>query len=94
MASVQGYLNPDPTIRLVRNGSIINKTLSAICNAENLAKAGVKAELQSRIIESTSTSFGKALPEHLQDIPSLALQRENLFLTDMLSRNPTLRKQG
>lgn len=53
MASIRpDYLNPEPLSRTIRNGGYINKTLVAICAAEGLNKAGVKADLQKRIIES------------------------------------------
>jgi hypothetical protein len=56
MASMgPGFLDPEPSVRTIRNGGYINKLLIAICVAEGLNKVGVKAELQQRIIESTST---------------------------------------
>ena len=53
-----GSLDPDPLVRRVKSAGMINKLLQNICIAEGISKAGVKAELQSRLIESkTSPSF-------------------------------------
>jgi E3 SUMO-protein ligase PIAS1 len=54
MASMVGYLDPEPVARMVKSPGMINKILQQICVAEGMNKAGVKAELQSRIIESRS----------------------------------------
>ena len=48
-----GFLDPEPFVRLVKNGGMLNNTLKSICSAEGLKTNGVKAELQNRIIEST-----------------------------------------
>jgi hypothetical protein len=53
MASMGGgHLDPDPLFRLVRSSPMLNKILAAICKAEGLPSAGVKAELQTRICDS------------------------------------------
>jgi hypothetical protein len=53
MASMGGgHLDPEPVLRLVKSTPILNKILAAICKAEGLPSAGVKAELQNRICES------------------------------------------
>ncbi|RDL35035.1 Uncharacterized protein BP5553_06966 [Venustampulla echinocandica] len=52
MASMGGgYLDPEPLIRTIRDGGLLNKTLQSICHAEGQSKNGVKSELQARIIE-------------------------------------------
>ena len=56
MASMVGSLDPDPLVRRVKSSGMINKLLQNICTAEGISKAGVKAELQSRLIESRSFS--------------------------------------
>ncbi len=57
MASMGGgHLNPDPLFRLVRGSPMLNKILAAICKAEGLPSAGVKAELQNRICDSEFSS--------------------------------------
>jgi hypothetical protein len=56
MASMQGYLEVDPLVRRLKSAGMINKFLQNICIAEGVSKAGVKAELQSRLIESTFIS--------------------------------------
>jgi hypothetical protein len=52
MASMVGYLDVDPLVRRVKSSGMINKLLQNICTAEGISKAGVKAELQARLIES------------------------------------------
>ena len=47
-------LDYEPLIRTIKDGGLINKTLQVICASEGMNKTGVKAELQNRIIESTS----------------------------------------
>lgn len=46
-----GSLDPDPVVRLIRNGKIVNRILTSICGQEDLSRMGVKADLQNRIIE-------------------------------------------
>jgi hypothetical protein len=48
-----GFLDPEPSVRLVKNGGMLNNTLKSICSSEGLKTNGVKAQLQNRIIEST-----------------------------------------
>jgi hypothetical protein len=58
MASMgDGHLDPEPLFRLVKGNHMLNKILAAICKAEGLPSAGVKAELQSRISESEFSSL-------------------------------------
>jgi E3 SUMO-protein ligase PIAS1 len=53
MASMGGgHLDPDPLFRLIKGSPMLNKILAAICKAEGLPSAGVKAELQNRICDS------------------------------------------
>lgn len=54
MASMGGgdFLDPEPYIRKVKYGGMLNQVLKAICTAEGLRTTGNKAELQSRIIDS------------------------------------------
>ena len=54
MASIVGYLDPEPVARMVKSPGMINRILQQICVAEGMNKAGVKAELQSRIVDSRS----------------------------------------
>lgn len=54
MASMGGYLDPEPLIRMIKNTGMINKALKQICISEGLSKVGVKAELQNRLVESES----------------------------------------
>jgi hypothetical protein len=57
MASMGGgHLDPDPLFRLVKSSPMLNKILAAICKAEGLPYAGVKADLQNRICESEFSS--------------------------------------
>ncbi|ESZ94510.1 hypothetical protein SBOR_5090 [Sclerotinia borealis F-4128] len=53
MASMGGgdFLDPEPFVRKVKNGGMLNLTLKHICAAEAMKIHGVKAELQSRIAE-------------------------------------------
>lgn len=44
-------LDPEPLVRTVKDGGMLNKTLVLICAADGLSKAGVKLELQTRIID-------------------------------------------
>ncbi|KAI1006763.1 hypothetical protein K3495_g1453 [Podosphaera aphanis] len=48
-------LDPEPVVRLVLNGKIVNRILASICAQESMSKFGVKAELQNRIIEKLYT---------------------------------------
>lgn len=57
MASMGGgHLDPDPLFCLVKSSPMLNKILAAICKAEGLPSAGVKAELQNRICDSEFSS--------------------------------------
>lgn len=57
MASMgSGHPDPDPLFRLVRSSPMLNKILAAICKAEGLPSAGVKADLQNRICDSEFSS--------------------------------------
>lgn len=56
MASMVGYQDVDPLVRRVKSSGMVNRLLQNICMAEGISKAGVKAELQSRLIESRSIS--------------------------------------
>lgn len=56
MASMVGYQEVETLVRKVKGHGMLNKVLQQICAAENLSQRGVKAELQSRIIESRSFS--------------------------------------
>lgn len=47
-----GFLDPEPYVRKVKNGGMLNSTLKSICSAEDMRTQGVKAELQSRIVDS------------------------------------------
>lgn len=49
-----GFLDPEPYVRKVKTGGMLNQTLKNICAAEDMKLNGVKAELQSRIVDSTS----------------------------------------
>lgn len=61
MASMGGgHLDPDPLYRLVKSSPMLNKILAAICKAEGLPSAGVKAELQNRICDSAYSSPSNA----------------------------------
>ncbi|KAJ8068425.1 hypothetical protein OCU04_003983 [Sclerotinia nivalis] len=46
-----GFLDPEPYVRKVKNGGMLNSTLKSICSAEDMRTQGVKAELQSRIVD-------------------------------------------
>lgn len=46
----------DAAIRTIRSAKFVNRTLQSICQAEGLPSTGVKAVLQSRICDSTSTA--------------------------------------
>jgi len=62
MASMGGgLLDPDPLFRLVKSSPMLNKILAAICKAEGLASAGVKAELQNRICDSEYSSLSRGI---------------------------------
>lgn len=54
MASMGGgsFLDPEPLVRKVKNGGMLNQTLKKICSTEDMRVQGVKAELQSRIVDS------------------------------------------
>ncbi|PQE08932.1 hypothetical protein CJF32_00002693 [Rutstroemia sp. NJR-2017a WRK4] len=58
-----GFLDPEPFVRLVKNGGMLNSTLKSICSAEGLKTNGVKAELQNRIIEKIR-AYANAQDEH------------------------------
>jgi len=47
-----GNLDYAPLVLQIRAGRYVNRTLQLICGAEGLKQAGVKADLQNRIIES------------------------------------------
>ncbi|KAM0311925.1 hypothetical protein ACHAO8_006787 [Botrytis cinerea] len=53
MASMGGgsFLDPEPYVRKVKNGGMLNQTLKNICVAEDMKVNGVKAELQTRIVD-------------------------------------------
>lgn len=51
MASISHY-EVEATIRKVKGTGMVNKILQQICVGEGLAKNGVKAELQQKIIDS------------------------------------------
>ncbi|KAF7944459.1 hypothetical protein EAE96_010851 [Botrytis aclada] len=53
MASMGGgsFLDPEPYVRKVKNGGMLNQTLKNICLAEDMKVNGVKAELQTRIVD-------------------------------------------
>ncbi|QSZ37872.1 hypothetical protein DSL72_008972 [Monilinia vaccinii-corymbosi] len=55
-----GFLDPEPYVRKVKYGGMLNQTLKNICAAEDMKLNGVKAELQSKIIDSRSISFASA----------------------------------
>jgi hypothetical protein len=64
MASMGGgQLDPEPLVRLVKNSGMLNRTLQSICSSDGLNRNGVKAELQQRIIDSTSR--GEPITESL-----------------------------
>lgn len=47
-----GYPDSDMLIRRVKSTGLLNKHLQSICGFERLTKIGVKADLQTRIIDS------------------------------------------
>jgi hypothetical protein len=77
MASMGGgQLDPEPLVRLVKNSGMLNRTLQSICSSDGLNRNGVKAELQQRIIDSTSR--GEPTAESLSPSCSHVFQH-NIF---------------
>lgn len=82
-----GYLDPDPVIRSLYHGGLLNRRLQDICIGEGLAKLGVKAELQARITTSTCTVLSTASPRKATpySVPLRPLHHDNTRLTSISS---------
>jgi len=93
-----GYLDAAPLVRIIRGGGYLNKQLQAICVGEGLGKVGVKADLQNRIIDSTSTHTSMSIWQpHLRGRHDSSFHQHVPFLTTMLiitpHRNTETRRQ-